>query len=307
MLAIPLALLAATSNALASVLQRKAAAEAQASRDHNLGPRLVIELLHRPLWFFGVLAIVAAFAFQALALGLGKLALVQPLLVAELPIALVIAARIFHRSMSRRDWTAIVAMAGGLALVLASAHPSGGRTKVPTFTWGWAACTAVLVAGGCIMVARGRPGGQRAALLAAATGTGFALEASFVKAVTNIFDRGILSLFGAWQLYAMVLSGAASMYLLQQALQAGPLWASQPALSISDPIVAIALGIVVFREKLGGGVLLLPELAGAVAMLYGIFTLARSPVSSDDQDEANPGKDAPAKEHDRISASEPSP
>ena len=276
-----MALLAATGNAIASVLQRKAAAEARAPRDQDLGPRLILELAHRPLWSFAVLAIAAAFAFQIVALRFGTLALVQPLLVAELPVTLLIAARVFHRRTSGRDWVVICAIAGGLALLLASSHPSGGRSRVRTLTWAVAARAAVVVAGACILAARGAPGGQRAALLGVATGTGFALESAFVKAVTGIFGHGIVALLGSWQLYAMVLAGAASMYLLQQAMQAGSLPASQPALSITDPLVAIILGVAVFREKLGGGILLMPELAGAAAVAWGVVTLARSPVSSD--------------------------
>ena len=90
-----------------------------------------------------------------------------------------------------------------------------------------------------------------------------------------------------------------------QGLQGPPrdisLSASQPALSIGDPVVAILLGVVVFREKLGGGVMPLLELGGVVAMVYGIITVAHSPVSRD-QDEVDPGNGAQAEDRHRTSA-----
>jgi hypothetical protein len=70
-LSVPLAVLAAIANALASVLQRKAARERPESESHNW--RLVWSLLHRPIWFGGVAAIIAGFLLQAVALGNGQL------------------------------------------------------------------------------------------------------------------------------------------------------------------------------------------------------------------------------------------
>ncbi|MGW1926986.1 DMT family transporter, partial [Streptomyces massasporeus] len=82
-------LFAAFSNALATVLQRRAALTVPQS--DSFRPGLILDLLHRPLWLAGILAVIAAGVGQAAALATGPLALVQPLFVLELPLALLIA------------------------------------------------------------------------------------------------------------------------------------------------------------------------------------------------------------------------
>ncbi|EDX26512.1 hypothetical protein SSAG_06196 [Streptomyces sp. Mg1] len=90
-----LALFAALSNALATVLQRRAALTVPQSAGFRFG--LIRDLLRRPVWVAGILAVIAAGAGQAFALATGPLALVQPLFVLELPLALLIASLLLLR------------------------------------------------------------------------------------------------------------------------------------------------------------------------------------------------------------------
>lgn len=90
-----LALFAALSNALATVLQRRAALTVPQSAGFRFG--LIRDLLRRPVWVAGILAVIAAGAGQAFALATGPLALVQPLFVLELPLALLIASLLGRR------------------------------------------------------------------------------------------------------------------------------------------------------------------------------------------------------------------
>ena len=71
MLKYVLAVLAAGANAASSVLQRKA--NRQASQREDLSLRLIWSLAHQPVWFGGVLAVIAGFLLQATALGDGQL------------------------------------------------------------------------------------------------------------------------------------------------------------------------------------------------------------------------------------------
>lgn len=81
MISVLFALLAAASNALASVLQRRAARSAP--EEFAFRPALLWSLIRRPVWLGGIGALIAGFLLQASALANGGLALVQPLLVAE--------------------------------------------------------------------------------------------------------------------------------------------------------------------------------------------------------------------------------
>jgi hypothetical protein len=93
MLTYALAVLAACSNAVSSVLQRKANREAP--QGQNLSLKLIWSLAHEPVWFGGALTITAGFLLQAAALGGGELSIVEPILVLELPATLILASRVF--------------------------------------------------------------------------------------------------------------------------------------------------------------------------------------------------------------------
>jgi len=57
------AALAAGGNALANVMQRKASL--QEAPDRPFGPRLLLDLVHRPSWLLGFGGLVASFGMQA--------------------------------------------------------------------------------------------------------------------------------------------------------------------------------------------------------------------------------------------------
>src|SRR5262249_52487134 len=59
-----------------------------------MSPRLIVDLIHRPLWLMAIAGNLVGFGLQVTALKFGSLALVQPLLVCQLSFAVLIA-RIF--------------------------------------------------------------------------------------------------------------------------------------------------------------------------------------------------------------------
>ena len=93
------AALAAGGNALANVMQRKASL--QEAPDRPFGPRLLLDLVHRPSWLLGFGGLVASFGMQALALGLGPLSAVETIITLELPLILLAASRVFDRRPPR--------------------------------------------------------------------------------------------------------------------------------------------------------------------------------------------------------------
>ncbi|SCE51660.1 hypothetical protein GA0115252_15674 [Streptomyces sp. DfronAA-171] len=68
----------------------------------------------------------------------------------------------------------------------------------------------------------------------------------------------------------------AALLLLENALQAGTLAASQPALTIGDATVSLLLGVFVFQERLHLGWLVLPELLGVALIAAGVLALTRA-------------------------------
>ncbi len=88
------ALGAALSNALATVLQRKATLTVPKAEGLRVG--LILDLLRRPVWLVGIATVITAGVCQAVALATGPITVVQPLFVLELPLALVIAAALLQ-------------------------------------------------------------------------------------------------------------------------------------------------------------------------------------------------------------------
>ncbi len=75
------------------------------------------------------------------------------------------------------------------------------------------------------------------------------------------------------------------MFLASNAFQAGSLTASQPGLTIVDPLVASVLGVVLFGERLNvGAAALAGEFLAFAVLVASVIVLSRSPLV---QDEAN--------------------
>jgi hypothetical protein len=126
-----------------------------------------------------------------------------------------------------------------------------------------------------------RPEGRaRAACLGAATAISYALTAALVKAATHILDeQGLKAFFSAWQTYAFAATGTCALFLLENAMQAGPLVASQPALTLGDALVSLALGITLYEEHIRAGWWLLPQLFGVALIAAGVLALSLIPLT----------------------------
>jgi drug/metabolite transporter (DMT)-like permease len=274
-----LAVLAACANATSSVLQRTASR--RVPQRQNLTLRLIWSLLHEPVWFGGILAITVGFMLQAAALGSGQLSVVEPILVLELPATLLLATRVFHSRSHGREWGAAAAMAAGLAGMLYALSPSGGRAEDVRW-YAWVTGAGITLAFVATMVAWGRTegGARRAALLAVGAGATFGLTAALMKGMTSTFSHGIVTLLTSWELYAMIAAGVAGMFLVQSAMNAGQLVAAQPGLTLTDPIVSILWGVLVFGEQVRTGWFLALTVAGGLVMVGAVLVLARSPLLS---------------------------
>jgi hypothetical protein len=291
LLSIAFALFAAGSNAFGTVLQRRAAVAVPASRSLRIG--LIRDLLRTPVWFGGMLGVILSAVFQALALATGSLAVVQPIFILELPLALVVGGAVFHVDVSRKSWFSVACIVGGLALTLFSLAPSGGRAQVPGI-W-WVPTLAITGAIGAALVIGGlrRPVGVlRAASLAAAAAIGNAVTAALVKSAMDILStQGAAAFFSAWQTYSFAAVGGFSLFLLGSAMQGGPLIGSQPALTLGDATVSFCLGVTIYGEHPRTGVWLVPALLGLGVLLYGVLSLSRTKCLEEcldpDQEELN--------------------
>ena len=279
--AVLLALAASLCTATALVCQRAGA--------RNTGPaagfdaRLIIRLARQPVWLLGIAAMIGGFVFQLTALRFGELALVQPILAAELLFVFGYLAVAGSRRPKLRDWLAAAAMSAGIGVFLRLAAPSGGRLHAPGSSW----LLAGLVTAGVVLAAlavafglRARPGvsrSRRAAVLGSATGISWGFMAAVIKELSSHLGDGIGAIVSAWSLYLLLAAGAATMLLASHALAAGPLAASQPGFTIVDPLAASLLGVFLFGEHIQTGPAALAGEALALAVIIvGATALSRS-------------------------------
>ncbi|MGW1376292.1 DMT family transporter [Streptomyces sp. NPDC002446] len=279
--AVLFALLAAASNALATVLQRRAARTVPLSAGLRLG--LLVDLLHRAAWLGGMLAVIAAACFQALALSRGALSVVQPLFVLELPLTLLIGRLLLGGRISRDGWRGVALIVIGLGSALAAAAPTLGTEQAPFSRWvpALVVCAAVIATAVGAALRRGA-GGVRAACFAAAAAVGYALTAALMKDATRTWETGGPgAFFASWQTYGFAAAGVLALFLFENAMQSGPLTASQPVLTLGDALVSLSLGVTLFDERVRTGWWLLPEALGIALVLWGAVLLSRSALARD--------------------------
>ncbi|MGW0813001.1 DMT family transporter [Streptomyces viridiviolaceus] len=276
-LTVVLALFAALSNAAASVLQRRAAAQ---DASHGGAPsvlRSMLRLVRDRYWVGGAALLAVTTVLQAAALAVGSLAVVQPLMATELLFTLVVGSMVFHRRPDPRTWLAFVALAVGLAGFLSAAAPSAGHATAAPDRWAWAGVALFGVVAALVVTGRLVHGSPRAALFGLASAVAFGGTAALLKEVTGRLPQGVGAVLTQWPPYATAVVGVISFLLLQSALRAGTLAASQPALTLGDALTSVALGSALFGEQIALGVRVLPELIGVALIGLGSVGLARAP------------------------------
>jgi drug/metabolite transporter (DMT)-like permease len=278
-LAVAFALLSALCTAANLVFQHQASGEAPAGADH--GWRLLRHLVVQPLWLVGLAVMAVGFVCHAVALHFGQLSLVQPLLVTELVFVLVLRRVRIGERLGRRPWIAASVTCAGLAVLLVVADPSPSSTVPTARGWVTAIVVVAVLAGGAALVARFGPRRLRATMYGASAGLVWAIDAAFVKTTTDVLAAdGWWPMFVHWPVYALVGSGVVGALLLQAALHAGPLSASQPAVVTVDPLASIVLGVWLFHEGFRDTPLAVTASALAFGvMIVGVVLMARTELS----------------------------
>jgi drug/metabolite transporter (DMT)-like permease len=289
MLAVLFALLTSLCNGTASVLQRIAASTAPANRALHLS--LFGYLIRRKVWLAGIGLVMCAAVLQAAALANGPVSLVQPIFIIELPFTLLVASRVYRRTLSRMTWGAVALVTVSLGAGLAAAAPSGGSTHVALSVW----MIALIVTAGfeavVITVGVRTRGNARGAALGLAAACGYALTAALLKSAVAALGRGVGPFFTSWQLYATAAAGVGALFLLQNGLQAGMLVAVQPPLTLGDALISSCYGVTIYGENVRtSGWLLTVEIIAVLAIALGCIQLSRSLALV----HAAPGTPAPA-------------
>ena len=268
------ALGAAICFAVAAVLQQ-AAASAQAP-DLSLRPQLLVNLARQPRWLLGNLASVGGYVLQFLALERGSLALVEPLLVASLVIALPLGAALEHRRLRHSEWAPALMIVVALAWFLLAAQPGPGAPRAAAVDWIVLAIVTATVVGLCVRYAS-VAGRRRALLPAIASGLLLGLTGALTEVTGHtLATRGLGHVLTSGAPYALIVVSVGGFLLNQSAFQAGALRWSLPVMTILEPLVAIMIGEFMFGEHIATSFAArLGEIIGLVLMTVGIVLLSR--------------------------------
>jgi drug/metabolite transporter (DMT)-like permease len=259
------------------VLQQHAAERAPVS--DLLRFRLLWDLAHSRLWLGGIACMVVGQLLGTVALAAGDLSQVEPLLVTNLLFAMALARRLSGQRLGASGWEGVLVLSGGVAAFSLAGRPSGGTADADPFRRWLVIGLVVGLALILVVFARHLPLFEEPPLLAAAAGALYGLQDALTRVSSGIFGHaGITGLLVHWEPYALVALAVTGLMLVQSAFEAGPLRLSLPTRTATEPRVGIGCGIGFLGDRLEtGAVALTWEAIGLVAIVTGVFLLARHP------------------------------
>jgi drug/metabolite transporter (DMT)-like permease len=244
-----LALVAAFFFALAATLQQKGAL---GMGEVSLGsPKSFVTLVKQTWWMLGTIALLTGYAFQAVALAHGRLAVIQPLLVTTIVFALPLGYFLTSQIINRREVFGAAIVVIGLAVFTVVGDAGDGKDNAPANEW----ALAVLVFGGlsAVLLVMGGRGSitQKAGLYGACAGVLYGLSASLCKPTVEIFGNdGIGAVLTSWEAYAFAVAGVLAFVVQQVSLATGKLATSVATVSVFNPLVSILIGTLLLDERL---------------------------------------------------------
>jgi hypothetical protein len=274
-------LLASFLFALAAYYQQRAARETEREGHTVLGGAyaLMSKLVRSPVWLVGWLVNLGGFGAQAVALHVGSVATVQPLLATQLMFALPMSSLERRRWPRVRDWAWGGAICAGLVLLLVVVHvrdldAEANRGRVILA----AVCAVAAIV---VLVPMSSRMGANAMIVvtSACAGLCFAMTAVFIKLTAeDLVSHGVAYTARDWVGYALACSTLLGLVLEQAAFANGPLpWAVATKESV-NPIASYPVGVLAFPVALPTDAGSLAGIAGAGALLIlGAIGLAASP------------------------------
>ncbi len=280
-LAIVVMLVSTLVYSISYVLQHKGTVASM----QTTGQSGVKQLIKHPAWLVGSILFYVAGAIHLVALSLGSLAVVQPLIVTELIFIPPVAAVISKIRVSRRDWMWILVVSLALVVFLAVGQPTEGNSQSSTTRWIIAVGAMLIAFAICMIVGRGLSATPRAAVLGIATGI---INALFVVAAKGAFGNPEMPLLAV--LIALAIFGATGgVAFATYAFRSGPITVSSAAMIVVNPIVATAAAMFLFDVQITRTpVALMIIAASVVAVALGIVQLSRSQAVHGEAEHSDP-------------------
>jgi drug/metabolite transporter (DMT)-like permease len=267
--------------AVANALQHRVAGTVPPSV--RRAPDVLRHLTMKPVWLAATLVSFVAMVLHAVALRIGSIALVQPLMLVGVVLAVPLRAALERKLPPWRELRAVLVTVIGLGVFLwcANTAPSHATPRLATALV--LALSGVATAVGALRACRARFARDprlQAGLLGIAAGVLFGMTAGLLKLIGNVMADGRS---GGYTLPVLFLAlcglGVLGTALNQRAYQIAPISFSMPVVNVVDVAIAVLFGALVFHELPGhtpvGLVLQLGALGCIAVGLRGIAHLER--------------------------------
>jgi drug/metabolite transporter (DMT)-like permease len=285
-----LALIAAFLFALAATLQQKGALGLTGVSLSD--PGSFAKLARQRMWLLGTAALLVGYVVQAVALDDGKLAIIQPLLVTTVVFALPLGYFLTGQHVGMREILGAMVVIAGLAMFAIFGDPAGGNETAPNDEWAIALLVIGAICAVLLFMARHGESSRRAAMYGVVAGILFGVSACLVKPTLSYMDMGASDMLSHWEPYAMAATGIAAFVLQQVSLSSGFLATSVATVSVSNPVVSVTLGVLIFDERLSRPAWHVVVAVGGLVVALGgaaIIAMATEGEKSADPGEASPG------------------
>jgi len=269
-------LLAAVLLGVGFVLQQYAAQNEPESRFLSL--RIITDLLRKPRWLAGIVCMVLGQLLAAWSIGSLELTLVEPLLTTYLLFALLLAVPLSKQSIRWSEAGGALILIAGVTLLSLSRSTKPIGLSFGSFSHWPAAAIIAGLAFVAVQTGLSRRGPARATLTGLGAGLVFGIQDALTRQTLEILQGHSLTvLFSTWPPYCLLGAGIVGLWLMQNAFSAGPLHSSLPTIAAGEPVAGIALGIVVFGDRIqvSPGMLAI-EAGGIAALIVGVVAVARS-------------------------------
>ncbi|WP_431684005.1 hypothetical protein [Kitasatospora sp. KL5] len=238
-----------TGSVLQAVGARRSAREEAARSEGGVtltehgGPSLASTAKAAVTWEFilGTVLDFIGFGLGALAARLLPLFLSQTIISANLVITALLSVKLLGLRLKQLEWVSIGVLCGALVMLAVAAGPEGDHVVDRAVHWWLLGATAVLIAGGSLLVRRmGRSGAIVAGLL---SGLGFGALGIGVRILDGVDPFDLTALVSDPALYTILIGGIGGMYLHTVALQVGSVNGATAALVVGETVVPGAVGV----------------------------------------------------------------
>ncbi|GAA2092395.1 DMT family transporter [Aeromicrobium tamlense] len=274
-LAAVLALSSALGFAFSTSFQHLAAGRVQLTVTHPL--LVLLQLLRSPRWLAGSSIGLVAWLLHAVALNLGTLSLVQPIILLGVVLAVVVRSALDRRWPRRNELAGVLVTIVSLIAVVSVADTNHGGAMAPTGLMLAVAGTGVATALVVTRFANELPRrGMAAFFLGMTAGMLFGITACLMKVVGSaIGDHGVPGFLGTWSPWVLLACAFLAMSLNQRAYQLSRLSHSMPVLNVTSVLLSILLGALLFDESLPTSPATLAlQAVGLVGIAWGLYRIA---------------------------------